>query len=158
MHDWRYGSMVRSNFWHSRSLPTNWLIQMQFTYQDGGGNGDSTGVNWPGLLQGLHIYIQPQNMYLWRIQEGCIRHSRGIATILDKTLQEPRRNGLPEELIWLVCYEQIVKGKQQTILFHVDDLKMSHVDSDIFSSVLSDIDAEYGKILKMTITQVNIHK
>ena len=35
---------------------------------------------------------------------------------------------------------------------------MSRVDSYIVSSVLADIDAEYGKISKMTITQGNIHK
>ena len=35
---------------------------------------------------------------------------------------------------------------------------MSHVDSDIFSSVLSEIESEYGKIAKMTITQGKIHK
>ena len=35
---------------------------------------------------------------------------------------------------------------------------MSHVDSYIVSSVLADIDAEYGKIYKMTITRGNIHK
>ena len=35
---------------------------------------------------------------------------------------------------------------------------MSHVDPDIVSRVLSDIDAEYGNIVKMTITQGKIHK
>ena len=44
--------------------------------------------------------------------------------------------------------KKIVKGKQCTILWHVDDLNMLHVDSEIVSSVLSDIDAEYGDIEK----------
>ena len=35
---------------------------------------------------------------------------------------------------------------------------MSHVDSDIISSVLSDIGTEYGRIAKTTITQGKIHK
>ena len=35
---------------------------------------------------------------------------------------------------------------------------MSHVDSDITSSVLSDIGTEYGRIAKTTITQGKIHK
>ena len=35
---------------------------------------------------------------------------------------------------------------------------MSRVDSNIVSSVLADIDTEYGKIVKMTIKQINIHK
>ena len=51
-----------------------------------------------------------------------------------------------------------VNDKQCTILWHVESLQMSHVDPDIVSSVLADIDAEYGKIAKMTITRGKIHK
>ena len=51
-----------------------------------------------------------------------------------------------------------INDKQCTILWNVEDIKMSHVDPDIFSRVLSDIDAEYGKIFKMTITRGKIHK
>ena len=58
----------------------------------------------------------------------------------------------------MVCYEKNVKGKQCTILWHVDNLKMSYFDSDIVSIVIYDIDTEYGKITKMTITQGKIHR
>ena len=44
--------------------------------------------------------------------------------------------------------KKVFNGKQCTILQHVDDLNMSNVDSDIVSSILVDIDAEYGKIKK----------
>ena len=37
-------------------------------------------------------------------------------------------------------------------------MKMLHVDSNIVSCHLADIDTEYGNIAKMTITQDNIHK
>ena len=37
-------------------------------------------------------------------------------------------------------------------------LKMFHIDSDIVSSVLTDINAEYGNIVKITITRGNIDK
>ena len=53
---------------------------------------------------------------------------------------------------------KIVKGKQCTILWHVDELNISHVDSDIFYRVLYDIDTEYENISKMTITRGNINK
>ena len=43
-------------------------------------------------------------------------------------------------------------GKECTIICYVEDLKMLHVDSNIVSSILDDIDAEYGEIVKMTIT------
>ena len=40
---------------------------------------------------------------------------------------------------WFVM-KKIVKGKQCTILWNVDDLNMLHVDSDIVCRVLADID------------------
>ena len=43
---------------------------------------------------------------------------------------------------------KIIDNKQCTILWHVYDLKISHVDPTVISSVLADIDAEYGKIEK----------
>ena len=53
---------------------------------------------------------------------------------------------------------KIVKGKHCTILWHVDDMKMSHVDSNIVSSVLNDIDTAHGNIEKTTIiTRGKIH-
>ena len=54
--------------------------------------------------------------------------------------------------------KNIVKGKQCNILCHFYDLRMLHVDSEIFSSVLADIDTEYRNISKMTITRGKIHK
>ena len=37
--------------------------------------------------------------------------------------------------------KNIIKGKHYTILCHVEDLKIPHVDPDIFSIVPYDIDA-----------------
>ena len=54
--------------------------------------------------------------------------------------------------------KKIIDNKQYTILWHADDLKTSHVDPAVISSVLADIDAEYGKIAKMTITRGKVHK
>ena len=54
------------------------------------------------------------------------------------------------EYDWCVV-NNIVDNKQFTILWHVDDLKTSHVDPAVVSRVLADNDGEYGKIEKMTI-------
>ena len=61
------------------------------------------------------------------------------------------------EYDWRVM-NKYVKANQCTILWNVDDLKMFHVDYDIIYRVISDIDAEYGNISKMTITRGKIHK
>ena len=57
------------------------------------------------------------------------------------------------------CFmNNIIDDKQFTILWHVDDLKTSHVDPAVIYSLLADIDAEYEKIEKMTITRGKVHK
>ena len=53
---------------------------------------------------------------------------------------------------------KVIDNKQCTILWHYDDLNISHVEPAIISSVLAEIDAEYGKIVKLTITQGKVHK
>ena len=44
------------------------------------------------------------------------------------------------------------------MLWHVDELYMSHVDSDVVSIVLAGIDTEYGKVAKMITTRGKAHK
>ena len=68
---------------------------------------------------------------------------------LPKSLEEMgyQRN----EYDWCVM-NKIIDNKQCTILWNFDDLKTSHVDPAVVSRFLADIDAEYGKIAKMTIT------
>ena len=53
---------------------------------------------------------------------------------------------------------KIFGNKQCTILWNFDYLKTSHVDPAVVFSVIADIDAEYGKIAKITITQGKVHK
>ena len=53
---------------------------------------------------------------------------------------------------------KIIDDKQCNILCHVHDLNTSHFDPAIISSVLADIDAEYVRIAKMTITRGKVHK
>ena len=61
------------------------------------------------------------------------------------------------EYVWCVM-NNIIDNHHCTRLWHVYDLKTSHVELAIISSVLTDVDSEYGKINKMTITRGKIHK
>ena len=53
---------------------------------------------------------------------------------------------------------KIIDNKQCTILWNADNLKRSNVDPDAVSRVLTDIDAEYGMISKMTIKLGKVDK
>ena len=155
MNDWRNRRPGYINCWHSRRLLTKILQQRRHTYQDREENGYYNQGYQPILIQGLHLYIFAKKMHVFRSKEWYIRPYRGITTLLDKTLKKTIRNGLQ---IWLMCYEIFFNRTQGTILWHVDELKMLHVDSEIVSSVLAGIDAEYGNIVKMTITRGKIHR
>ena len=74
---------------------------------------------------------------------------------LSKSLEEMgyQRN----EYDWCVM-NKIIDNNKCTILWHVYDLMKSHIYPTAVSRVLADIDAEYGNIKKMTITQGKVHK
>jgi hypothetical protein len=50
-----------------------------------------------------------------------------------------------------------VNGKQCTILWHVDDLKISHVDPKVVNSVIGQLEEEFGKEAPLTITRGKVH-
>ena len=51
------------------------------------------------------------------------------------------------EYDWFVM-NKIIDDKKYTIFWHVDDLKTSHLNPAVVSSVLANIVAEYGKFSK----------
>jgi len=53
---------------------------------------------------------------------------------------------------------KMVNGKQCTILWHVDDLKISHVDQDVIEEVLDLLDKKYGKEAPLTVTRGHVHE
>jgi hypothetical protein len=50
-----------------------------------------------------------------------------------------------------------INGKQCTILWHVDDLKISHIDSLVVDGILSELNTKYGKEAPLTVTRGKIH-
>jgi hypothetical protein len=58
---------------------------------------------------------------------------------------------------WCVA-NRMIDGKQCTILWHVDDLKISHVDAEVKTSIIELINDEFGKEAPITITQGLVHQ
>jgi len=52
---------------------------------------------------------------------------------------------------------KIINGKQCTILWHVDDLKISHVDKAVLDEVLAKLNERYGKEQPLTVSDGKIH-
>ena len=55
------------------------------------------------------------------------------------------------------CMNKTINGKQCTILWHVDDLKISHMERDVVTSILNEINDWYGEISPLTITRGKVH-
>ena len=52
---------------------------------------------------------------------------------------------------------KMINGHQCTICWHVDDLKISHVDSKVVDSVLEQLNERYGRISPLTVTRGKVH-
>ena len=57
---------------------------------------------------------------------------------------------------WCIANKD-VQGKQCTIVWHVDDLKISHVDPRVVDKIIASLKAEHGKIGEMTIRRGKKH-
>ena len=53
---------------------------------------------------------------------------------------------------------RIVNGKQMTIGWHVDDLKISHVDMSAIEHIVAKLESEFGKEASLTVTRGKVHE
>ena len=51
-----------------------------------------------------------------------------------------------------------IDGSQCTILWHVDDLKISHLNPDVVSDIINKLNARYGKEAPLTVTRGKVHE
>jgi hypothetical protein len=58
---------------------------------------------------------------------------------------------------WCVA-NKIVNGKQLTIVWHVDDLKLSHMDPKVIDDIIKSLKDEYGKVGEMTVRRGKVHE
>jgi hypothetical protein len=58
---------------------------------------------------------------------------------------------------WCVA-NKMINGKHCTVLWHVDDLKISHVEYGVVSSIIELISGEFGKDAPMTETRGKTHE
>ena len=57
---------------------------------------------------------------------------------------------------WCVANKQI-NGKQCTIGWYVDDLKLSHVETEVLEDILSKLQQKWGKEAPLTVTRRRVH-
>jgi hypothetical protein len=52
---------------------------------------------------------------------------------------------------------KIVDGKQLTVAWHVDDLKISHVATGVVDDLITDLDSEFGKETPLSKSRGKVH-
>ena len=57
---------------------------------------------------------------------------------------------------WCIANKQI-EGRQCTLIWHVDDMKISHGDSRVVDGIIRMLEEEFGKEVPLTIRQGKIH-
>ena len=58
---------------------------------------------------------------------------------------------------WCVA-NKTINGSQCTIVWHVDDLKISHKESGVVDDIIASLNAEYGKVGKMSVSRGKKHQ
>ena len=53
---------------------------------------------------------------------------------------------------------KVIDGKQCTILWHVDDLKISHVDAAVVTKAIDLLETEFGVAAPLTKTRGKVHE
>jgi hypothetical protein len=52
---------------------------------------------------------------------------------------------------------KMIEGTQCTIVWHVDDLKLSHLKQEVLEDLINTLNERYGKITPLTVTRGDIH-
>jgi hypothetical protein len=55
-------------------------------------------------------------------------------------------------------WNKMVNGKQFTIVFHIDDLLLSHLNPNIVTSYIRKLHKEYGSLENLTVTRGKVHE
>jgi hypothetical protein len=55
------------------------------------------------------------------------------------------------------CMNKVIDGKQCTIVWHVDDLKVSHMDAEVVSDVIEMVRKEFGNHKPLTVQRGLLH-
>jgi Reverse transcriptase (RNA-dependent DNA polymerase) len=53
---------------------------------------------------------------------------------------------------------KIIEGSQCTVIWHVDDLKISHVDAGVITDIIKQLNLVYGKEAPLTVNKGKVHE
>ena len=112
-----------------------------------------------------YVHIDPKGVMVLILECWNAIYGTMIASLLYygkfcKTLSD---NNFTENGYDPCVYNKMVEGKQQTVLFHVDDCKISHVNSKVNDELIETLQSEYENVFedgsgKMKVTRGKLHE
>jgi len=55
-------------------------------------------------------------------------------------------------------FNKTINGKQMTIVFHLDDLKLSHVDANVVTNEIQKLQLRFGKLADFKVSKEQVHE
>ena len=95
------------------------------------------------------LYVTPKKALYGTLQAAMM-----FWKMLSTSLQEWGFKINPYD--WCVA-NKIVDGKQLTIVWHVDDLKISHANPAVVTTIIDQLKSEYGKESPLTVKRGKLH-
>ena len=68
------------------------------------------------------------------------------------------KNGFVANPYDMCVMNRMINGNQMTIRWHVDDLKISHVDISAIGHIITKLESEFGKEAPLSITHGKMHE
>ena len=97
-----------------------------------------------------YIYVRLKEAVYGTLQ-AALRFWEDLSSHLEK-------NGFKRNPHDWCCFNKMVKGKQAKILFHVDDIKISHIKAKVVTDIIKDLSKRFGKLADLTIQRGHIHE
>ena len=96
------------------------------------------------------LYTELDKVLYGTLQAALLFRQKLSAFLIDKHGFEQN------EYDWCVI-NKMIEGKQCTIAWHVDDVKMSHTKQEMLENLLTSLNEEFGKEAPLTVTRGKIH-
>ena len=81
--------------------------------------------------------------------ECCLWNHGGSITVLQEICEESHKARVQDQSYDGCVANKVIKGKQITICFHVNDCKIFHESSKVIDDTIDWLQSEYKSILKM---------
>ena len=147
----RYGRVRCSDDQPSLHIHVGRHGRKNISHETGGEDGRHTRQAGPATVQ--EIYPEQSQAYInvRRAEEGSLRYPASRTAVLEKSYEQFGRMGFLGKSLRLVCSKKTFGGEQLTMVWNVENLKISHVDPNLLTALLRQLSKRYVKRSDLTV-------